>query len=124
MKGEKKSFSSFKCCRCTPRGASLSRTRTGESPSMRLTYIRVGLWSSTLLMLMDCLAGLREFFSGRPWDASLLPSVLLSLQNVLSWFYSQRLFHFYASSLLFVYETHSDMPANVDLRLIGNSFIQ
>uniref|UniRef100_A0A1I7XDS0 Kinase n=1 Tax=Heterorhabditis bacteriophora TaxID=37862 RepID=A0A1I7XDS0_HETBA len=63
--------------------------------------------------------GLLEFFSGRGRDASLVSSTLCRLSAIHRWFSSQRTFHFFASSLLFIYETDPSLEANLQLVMIG-----
>uniref|UniRef100_A0A158PAE9 Kinase n=1 Tax=Angiostrongylus cantonensis TaxID=6313 RepID=A0A158PAE9_ANGCA len=69
------------------------------------------------------LNGLREFFSGRGADPYLISEALLKLDRVRQWFSTQRSFHFYSSSLLFVYENDLSRPSNLQLVMIDFSHV-
>ncbi|KAK6031581.1 hypothetical protein OSTOST_02269 [Ostertagia ostertagi] len=69
------------------------------------------------------LDGLLEFFSGRGMDSGLISEALSKLDRVRQWFAKQTSFHFYASSLLFVYENDSTKPPNVQLVMIDFSHV-
>ncbi|KAK5965413.1 Kinase [Trichostrongylus colubriformis] len=69
------------------------------------------------------LDGLLEFFSGRGIDPALISEALSKLDRVRQWFAKQTSFHFYASSLLFVYENDRSKPANVQLVMIDFSHV-
>ncbi|CAJ0922065.1 unnamed protein product, partial [Mesorhabditis belari] len=58
---------------------------------------------------------LLEYFTIRP-DAVAL--ILRKATLFREWFAQQRLFHFYASSLLFIFETDPTKPVNADVRMI------
>ncbi|KJH44855.1 hypothetical protein DICVIV_09105 [Dictyocaulus viviparus] len=71
----------------------------------------------------NILDGLLEFFSGRGADLCLISETLLKLDRVRQWFNTQRSFHFYASSLLFVYENDLSQPSNMQLVMIGKPLL-
>ncbi|KAJ1352232.1 hypothetical protein KIN20_008442 [Parelaphostrongylus tenuis] len=71
----------------------------------------------------NILDGLIEFFSGRGTDSSLISEALLKLDRVRQWFSTQKSFHFYASSLLFVYENDLSQPSNLQLVMIDFSHV-
>ncbi|VDO22271.1 unnamed protein product [Haemonchus placei] len=71
----------------------------------------------------NILDGLLEFFSGRGTDPTLISEALSKLNYVREWFAKQTSFHFYASSLLFVYENDLQKPPNVHLVMIDFSHV-
>uniref|UniRef100_A0A7I4YK74 Kinase n=2 Tax=Haemonchus contortus TaxID=6289 RepID=A0A7I4YK74_HAECO len=71
----------------------------------------------------NILDGLLEFFSGRGNDPTLISEALSKLNYVREWFAKQTSFHFYASSLLFVYENDLQKPPNVHLVMIDFSHV-
>lgn len=65
-----------------------------------------------------------EYLEGRPKDALALVAAFLGrLELLRNWFSEQELLHFYASSLLFVYEGDSRHPLRVDVRMIDFSHV-
>ncbi|CAI4227535.1 unnamed protein product [Auanema sp. JU1783] len=68
--------------------------------------------------------GLTEFFkAGREDNQEILMSFLEQLQKIQKWFEQQRVFHFYASSLLFLYETDITLPHNIRIYMIDFSHV-
>ena len=65
--------------------------------------------------------GLREFFHGGRQDRKeeMLADVTGQVQRVRDFFARQRSFHFYASSLLFLYETDETLPPSPKVYMIG-----
>lgn len=60
----------------------------------------------------------------RPIEAlNILDKFIERLKAIQKWFLHQKIFHFYASSLLFVYEGHSQLPSAVDVRMIDFSHV-
>uniref|UniRef100_A0A914KJK0 Kinase n=2 Tax=Meloidogyne incognita group TaxID=654580 RepID=A0A914KJK0_MELIC len=60
----------------------------------------------------------------RPVQASnILDRFIERLKSIQDWFLHQKMLHFYASSLLFVYEGHSQLPSIVDVRMIDFSHV-
>ncbi|CAJ0576831.1 unnamed protein product, partial [Mesorhabditis spiculigera] len=58
---------------------------------------------------------LYEFFQCRP---EAVPHILRKATLFREWFAQQRIFHFFASSLLFIFETDPAQPVNPDVRMI------
>uniref|UniRef100_A0A915P2T3 Kinase n=1 Tax=Meloidogyne floridensis TaxID=298350 RepID=A0A915P2T3_9BILA len=60
----------------------------------------------------------------RPVQApDILDRFIERLKSIQDWFLHQKMLHFYASSLLFVYEGHSQLPSIVDVRMIDFSHV-
>ncbi|VIO86572.1 Uncharacterized protein BM_BM7551 [Brugia malayi] len=66
----------------------------------------------------------REFLSGRLMEKSLVAEQTLEqLYKLRKWFNSQRVYHFYASSILLAYEACVERPPNVLIKLIDFSHV-
>lgn len=66
--------------------------------------------------------GLCEFFSARHADLKqVLEEALVKLEDIKKYFESQKSFQFFASSLLFVYETDQTLPVNLRIVMIDFS---
>ncbi|CAB3405880.1 unnamed protein product [Caenorhabditis bovis] len=66
--------------------------------------------------------GLKEFFNARPECVSkVVEEAKHALKDIEAFFESQRSFMFFASSLLFVYETSPDLPINLRIVMIDFS---
>ncbi|KAI1715436.1 inositol polyphosphate kinase domain-containing protein [Ditylenchus destructor] len=53
----------------------------------------------------------------------IIDQFMIHLEKLCRWFETQEIAHFYASSLLLVYEGHSKLKPNVDLRMIDFSHV-
>uniref|UniRef100_A0A9J2PW41 Kinase n=1 Tax=Ascaris lumbricoides TaxID=6252 RepID=A0A9J2PW41_ASCLU len=85
--------------------------------------VRDKLWgrSKTLENIVDAYG---EFFSGRSGEENRVAEEVLSqLIAIREWFKEQRIYHFYASSILIVYEASLERPARVRVRLIDFSHV-
>uniref|UniRef100_A0AAF5PGW5 Kinase n=3 Tax=Wuchereria bancrofti TaxID=6293 RepID=A0AAF5PGW5_WUCBA len=66
----------------------------------------------------------REFLSGRLMEkSSVAEQTLEQLYKLRKWFNSQRVYHFYASSILLAYEACVERPPNVLVKLIDFSHV-
>ncbi|GMS96079.1 hypothetical protein PENTCL1PPCAC_18254 [Pristionchus entomophagus] len=63
---------------------------------------------------------LREYLSARPL-LEVVSRFINRLEEIASWFDTQRLLHFYSSSLLLIYEADPSLPPSIDIRLIDFS---
>uniref|UniRef100_A0A8R1XYV7 Kinase n=1 Tax=Onchocerca volvulus TaxID=6282 RepID=A0A8R1XYV7_ONCVO len=65
-----------------------------------------------------------EFLSGRLMEKSFVArQTLEQLCKLRKWFSSQRIYHFYASSILLIYEACMERPPNVFVKLIDFSHV-
>ncbi|VDK78258.1 unnamed protein product [Litomosoides sigmodontis] len=70
------------------------------------------------------LTAFREFFSGRIMGGTYVAvQTLEQLYKLRKWFSSQRVYHFYASSILLAYEASMERPPNVLVKLIDFSHV-
>ncbi|GMR48341.1 hypothetical protein PMAYCL1PPCAC_18536, partial [Pristionchus mayeri] len=63
---------------------------------------------------------LREYLSARAL-AEVVPGFVDRLKDIALWFETQRILHFYSSSLLLIYEAAPSLPPSIDIRLIDFS---
>ncbi|VDD95439.1 unnamed protein product [Enterobius vermicularis] len=65
-----------------------------------------------------------EFLSGRPGEGSTVAQLVLTqLYEIQKWFHNQRVYHFYASSILIVYEAKPLSDPRPLVRLIDFSHV-
>ena len=74
-----------------------------------------------LLQEMLNFLGLYEFFSARSVEDTkeVVSQSIAQIDKVIEWFAAQRSFHFFASSLLFVYEMDETKLPNMSVSMIG-----
>ncbi|GMT25081.1 hypothetical protein PFISCL1PPCAC_16378 [Pristionchus fissidentatus] len=63
---------------------------------------------------------LQEYLSARPQE-DVRAAIVDRLSEIAAWFATQRLLHFYSSSLLLIYEADPALPPSIDIRLIDFS---
>eukprot|EP01102_Stenamoeba_stenopodia_P003700 TRINITY_DN13858_c0_g1_i1.p1 TRINITY_DN13858_c0_g1~~TRINITY_DN13858_c0_g1_i1.p1 ORF type:complete len:680 (+),score=133.80 TRINITY_DN13858_c0_g1_i1:316-2355(+) len=81
-------------------------------------YVEYNAFWGAMLNEVKVLDALKIFFTGTTLRVDVITELWTQLGALMTWFVGQKMYRFYSSSILFIYEGNEKLPANPKIRMV------